>query len=196
MLIAGIAVLVVMLATSFVLGENVRTRSPTTTPPGTQFLKYPIVTETKSLSGELTEGATSEEPLALSGLLIKNISATLTWEDENDPPGRPRIRRYENQPDTFALAVQGMNVSKDASGSNEQGGSGTVEVKIMFTTEELAKIYKAGTSGNWTATVTLQTAGIWTPMIGIIGLTDPGNSYSLVIEYEYYDMPSSEEGES
>jgi hypothetical protein len=40
----------------------------------------------------------------------------------------------------------------------------------------------------WSVDVTMVSAGAWTPMIGFIGFTDEGNSFSLVVEYEYYEI--------
>ena len=189
---AGFGILLVMIILAVILGSNTSQGEEGTSSTPEDFLDdFTLNRTTKSFSGELAEGAVQTFEIDLEGGLLKNLTATLTWEDESDLGGRPRIRRYENQPDSFSLSVsdiEGNNTDED-SGANSVGGQGEVSARIAIGDTEIVKLLDTGYQGEiWSVDVTMVSSGGWTPMIGIIGFTDGGNSFSLVVEYEYYDI--------
>jgi hypothetical protein len=134
------------------------------------------------------------------GQIIKNFTARLSWSDESDPPGRPRLRRYENQPDTFSLRIMAPDGnSSDVQGQNSIGGTGDLEIRESFEDDYLSQLMEEGIvgQGNWTIDITLTSSGIWTPVLGpgVLGLSDGANEYSLSVEFEYYDFELEQEAE-
>ncbi len=188
----GFGVLFLMIITALVFGSNVSEGEQGRSSLSADILKdYPINRTTESFSGDLNAGASQTFEIDLSGKLLKNISATLTWSDEQDLAGRPRIRRYDNQPDTFSLSVSDLegNITDEGSASNPQGNEGTVTVMITNDDADLVMLLDGGYEGEtWAVDVTMVDAGMWAPRIGVIGFTDNGNSFSLVVEYEFYEI--------
>ncbi len=191
----GILIFILMLGTSIGFGsrsveptEQNRTQGPNI------FLDVPIQRSTAADTGSLTPGDTfvlsiSEE----GGQVIKNFTAKLSWSDESNPPGRPRVRRYDNQPDVFSIRVlQPDGNASDEQGPNSVGGTGDLEISESLDDTYLARLYEEGIAGmgNWTVEVTLESTGMWTPVTGpgVLGLTDSGNDFSLSVDYEYYNM--------
>jgi hypothetical protein len=188
----GIGVLFAMLLIAVIFGSNASGGGDDDDrDPDDPFGKFTLYTERFSDSGDLQEGASQMSDMDLNGKLVRNVTATVTWTDETDPPGRPRIRQYTNQPDTFSLSMSdtGGNFSGSDQGANAQGQQGEVMVQISIEDQVLTEMLDQGYEGAmWSAEVTMVEAGIWTPRLGVLGLTDPGNSYSVVIEFEYYDI--------
>ena len=187
----GLGVFLLMMVIAVVGGSN----SAGSTPPPYNpywFAGKPLQTETKSASGDLAEGASDTVALDMTGRLVRNITATLTWQDETDPPAR-RLREHTNNPDSFTMVITNGNQSDSASGANPQDGEGSLTAGFSFTDQELAQLSNA----SWTVTITMDNAGIWLPKIGVgvIGLTDPGNAYSLSVGYEYYDEAGTADGD-
>jgi hypothetical protein len=198
----GILILILMIGSSWVLGNNNVEESTSGNAEGSKIFEgIPLQRSTAAESGSLSVDETytlsiSEE----TGQIIKNFTARLSWSDENDPPGRPRVRRYENQPDTFSLRVMAPDGnSSDDQGQNTIGGTGDLEITRSFEDEYLSQLMEDGIAGNgnWTIDVTLTSSGIWTPVLGpgVLGLSDGVNDYSLSIEFEYYDLGSEQEAE-
>ena len=189
---AGFGILFIMLITAVIFGSNASEgEEGTPSLPADILSRYTMNRTTDSKSGDLAAGASQTFDFDLTGKLLRNITARVTWQDEQDLPGRPRIRRYENRPDTFALTLSDMegNITDENSGSNPQGGEGEVEVKVTIGDEELVTLLDSEYDGEvWSVEVTMVDAGMWAPNIGLIGFTDPGNSFSLVVEYEYYEL--------
>jgi hypothetical protein len=130
----------------------------------------------------INEGATFEKTIPSSETRIaKKVKMTIFWADETDPPGRPRIRPYTNQPDTFSLTLTDGNRSMTEQASNPTGAEGRVTLELTVNETEIIDQI-----GNYTirGTITMVDSGIWTT-IGILGLTDGGNTCSLQIEVEY-----------
>ena len=197
----GIGIFVLMLVTSIIFGSNqASSRSGSQNPMDNILQGMPLQRSTAGDTGDLRVGETytltiSQQP----GELIKNLTAKLSWTDESDPPGRPRIRRYENQPDTFSLRVilPDGNSSDDQT-ANPMGGTGLLEITGSLEDLYLIEVLNSNRAGegNWTIEVSLVSTGMWTPVLGpgIIGLTDNANGFSLAVDYEYYDLESAEEG--
>ncbi|MGA1848130.1 MAG: hypothetical protein ACMUHB_02205 [Thermoplasmatota archaeon] len=196
----GIAVFLIMLLTSIIFGGLGGSGSSEGNGGDHDILQGLVLQKgTTAQSDELQESGSVEIEVPENDIIIKNMTVKLSWSDESEPPGRPRVRRYENQPDTFSLRVaQSNGNSSSDSGSNRIGSPGTLEVTISLEDDELSELYKAGTAGNgtWLVEISLTDCGMWIPVLGpgLIGLTDSGNEFSVSIDYEYYDL-SGDEGE-
>jgi len=197
----GIAIFILMLLLSAVLGSQKGTSGSNNQNRPVNILEgMSIQRATIGDGGDLSRGETftltiPEKP----GEYIKNLTAKLSWTDESDPPGRPRLRRYENQPDTFSLRVIPPDGnSSDTQGANPIGSAGTLEVPVSLTDDYLNQLYRENRLGigNWTVEVTLVSTGMWTPVLGpgLIGLTDSSNAFSLSIDYDYYYQETNGEG--
>ncbi len=188
----GFGVLFLMIITALIFGSNISGGEEGRSSLPEDILKgYPMNTTTESYSGDLNAGASQTFELDLAGKLVKNITATLTWTDEQDLSGRPRIRRYDNQPDTFSLSVSDVegNITDKDSASNPQGNEGTVTAMITNEDSDMVQLLNGDYQGEtWSVEVTMVDAGMWAPRIGVIGFTDNGNAFSLVVEYEFYEL--------
>ena len=142
--------------------------------------KYVDTSEQKSVDGDLSEGTSSDTVIPADGQkVVTSIRASLSWSDESDPPGF-RIRRYQNQPDTFTVTILSPNgtVIDEATGSSE-----TIDAGGDLSQEDVLALYSAG---NFSVVVRMVSAGDWEPRLGPgIPIDDPGNSYSLVINIGY-----------
>lgn len=151
-------------------------------PPGVE--DYLEIGTTRNVPGELEEGDSMEITVENTGeRILSNISYSLTWTDENDPPGRPRVRRYDNQPDQFSVVIMTPEGNSTVLAPSS-GGGGSLRGSHNFKEEEIGGIYN---QGNLTVVVTLTNAGDWEPNfgIGIMDLPDTGNSFELVLEMEH-----------
>ncbi len=180
----GAGVFLVMMVAAFVGGADI-----VGTPPpsdGDGWWVDQILTMQDIDSGTLTVGTSRTKELGSLDMVIRTVNATLTWSDETNPPAR-RIRRHENQPDAFSIVIGSANRTVTGSGSNPQGGEGKIDITMTFTDEELLSMEG---SQNISITVTMDSAGMWVPNIGLgtIGLRDDGNAYDLMIEYDYYPV--------
>jgi hypothetical protein len=147
-------------------------------------------------SGELAAGANESFSISQGTRIIKNVTAVLTWVDETQRPGVPRLRRYENLPDSFTMSVTppGGNGSEQ-SAANPAGGEGRIEISLSVSNEDLnSAIGDAIVSGtllpDWSAEVVLTDAGDWRTVLPprFIGFRDDANSYILEMTIEYYDI--------
>jgi hypothetical protein len=198
----GIAILILMIGSSVVLGRNNVDEGSSGSSEGPMvFDGVPLQRSTAAESGRLSVGEThtitiSEE----NGQIIKNFTARLSWSDESSPPGRPRLRRYENQPDTFSLRIMAPDGnSSDVQGQNSIGGTGDLEIAESFDDDYLSQLMEDEIvgNGNWTIDITLTSSGMWTPVLGpgVLGLSDGVNEYSISVEFEYYDFEFEQEAE-
>ncbi len=195
----GIGVFILMLTLSFLMsgsgdsegsGVSINVKNP--------FEGIPLQKTTASDSGSLPASRSFIMEISEEGSMIKNVTARLSWTDESSPPGLPRVRRYENQPDTFSLHIIAPDGnSTDVRGKNPAGGSGDLEVIFSLEDEVLAQLMEQSNETAWSVMVTMEDAGMWKPMLGpgLIGLTDSGNDFSLSVDYEYYNMAADEEEE-
>ncbi len=112
---------------------------------------------------------------------IKSISVTITWTDEDDI--RRLGRTYENQPDTFSVAITILNKTVETEGTNQIGLQGTINVELTLTDAELEEIASQQPSMMMAnVEVTLVSAGNFEPRFGIIGFTDNQNEYNYEIK--------------
>jgi hypothetical protein len=198
----GIVILILMIGSSVVLGSNDVEKGSSGSSEGPKvFEGVPLQRSTTAESGRLSVGETYTITISEEiGQIIKNFTARLSWSDESDPPGRPRLRRYENQPDTFSLRIMAPDGnSSDVQGQNSIGGTGDLEIRESFEDDYLSQLMEEGIvgQGNWTIDITLTSSGIWTPVLGpgVLGLSDGANEYSLSVEFEYYDFELEQEAE-
>ncbi len=148
--------------------------------------KYVDTSEEISKDGDLASGGADTITIpASTQKVVTSISAKLTWTDEANPPGF-RIRRYQNQPDTFSMKVQTSNGTLMDQGSSE---SGSLDVGRDLKEDEVLALFG---SGNFSVVVHMDSAGDWEPRLGPgIPITDPGNTYSIVITVGYKVDPKT-----
>lgn len=188
----GLGILFMMILVSVIFGSNASSSEEggggSNEAP---FAEMNLMNGNEKSPGELDVGASDQKNVDMEGVLIRNITATVTWQDESSIPGRPRIRQYTNQPETFSLSISDStgNFSMRSSGSNPVGGQGEVTVEISLTDEDLLQMMEMDNIvSSWVIEVTLDESGGWTPRFGMIGIADGSNAYSLDIDYEYYDI--------
>ncbi len=140
----------------------------------------------------LNEGSTFEKTVQSSeGKIAKKVTMTVSWSDETEPPGRPRLRPYTNQPDTFSLSLTDGNRTLDEQGSNPQNAEGRISLIMEINESQIIDLI-----GNFTVRgiITMVDAGMWTT-IGLLGLTDRGNTCSLQLDVEFL-VPKQEGNEA
>lgn len=154
---------------------------------------YSEMEETHSESNEmLPEGESTIYSFESSAeKVLIGLDVTLTWEDEDEKPGRPTIRRYTNQPDTFSVGVNGANISVEGTDSNVVNQAGTIILNFNIPEANYTAI-----NGEFgvDVTVTMVDAGMWTGF-GILGFTDPGNGYDIQVGLKYLQSPDYVEPE-
>ncbi len=192
--ISGVIVLLLMLTTAMIFRGNVAAEIEQQGDHVDLSWMSDLTLEsgTDTQSQKLNEGSEAQFPIPGEGRAIKEIRAALTWVDE---PDIRRARLYENQPDSFTLALTSGdgNISETISGANSADGEGSLLVQVSLTDEEIDQFKD---SGDWSVIVTLDSAQNYEPRLGpgVIVLTDNGNDFSLTIEYDYYDLsPDGEE---
>lgn len=138
--------------------------------------------------------STAYSYISTTGQIIKKLSIRLTWQDETEKPGRPTIRRYTNQPDSFRVVVSGLNQTVENTAENPVEGQGTIN--LVF---EVNDTMILDSQGGFTITIEvfMEEAGMWSAM-ALLGWNDPGNAYDLAVEstlLENPDMMNAEEEE-
>lgn len=110
--------------------------------------------------------------------VLKSIEIEMNWVDETDAPGLPRLREYENQPDEFSVMIKSKNGTVII---NERSNSGSILGSYELSKEEMMGSFG---EGDFSITITLESAGDWTPRLGpgIIQLTDNENSFEMAIK--------------
>ncbi len=187
----GILLLTAIVGGTVALGEKVNApvESSKSNDQVFDMTDYTQIVETRSEPNEmLPEGQTMAYNITSTmDKVLTGIKLTLTWEDETQKPGRPTIRRYTNQPDTFNISVEGPNVTKRAEDFNQQNLPGTIQMEIIIPESTILEL-----SGSFTidVLVTMVDAGIWTGL-SVLGFTDPGNGYELVMELNYLESAST-----
>lgn len=142
-----------------------------------------------SLSEYVRERAGTEVQItADSEKLIEKLSISITWTDETDPPGI-RLRRYQNQPDTFAATLVWPDGNNTSFG---QSDTGRISSDITFSKEQMETLYGLG---NFRLVITCISAGDWEARVsaGILTMPDNGNDISVEIEEVYWAPPVEEE---
>ncbi|MDG6224198.1 MAG: hypothetical protein QCI82_01655 [Candidatus Thermoplasmatota archaeon] len=201
--ISGTVFLFMIVITSLMFGANVGGDGGDRPVEKGYLEPLELKKETISNVGQLDEGIEDLITIAQTGKAIRNVSAVLTWVDESDRPGMPRLRRYENQPDTFELRTQppvGNGSSQTA--QNPVNSEGRIELSHSHTLDELytmideARSSQNSTLPDWELAVKLVSAGNWVPVLPpkFIGYIDDSNSYILEVTIEYYDISGLMEG--
>jgi hypothetical protein len=144
--------------------------------------------------GQATENSNTDLALDLTRedyYNIESITFTLTWTDEPD-----YSTRHTNQPDEFSLTVQAPS-SEDTSITLESGSdqSGSISLEYNPTQGAAPKHdpYYNGT-GEYQITIRCGTCGdheLWRPSIGVQDQPDNGNTWTLNIDYSYYEKPQA-----
>jgi membrane protease YdiL (CAAX protease family) len=131
--------------------------------------------------------------ISTSDQIIKKLSVRLTWQDETDKPGRPTIRRYTNQPDTFRVAINGINMTVEDTVENPVEGQGSIN--LVF---EVNDTIILDTQGEYIIDVEvfMEDAGMWSGL-ALLGWSDAGNAYDLAVETTLLENPNmmNDEGE-
>lgn len=138
--------------------------------------------EIESDSGYLNEGdSVPFEFKSATDKYLRDVKVAVTWTDEPDS-GRILIQ-YENQPDTFSVAINGPNASASDSGSNPRNGQGEITAQLSFSLEEISQITATdGEEYEVNVTITLDQAGDQESPSGLVGENDLGNDYDYKIE--------------
>lgn len=201
--VSGAVFLSLIVLTSIVLGTNTGS-SQDTSPVQKGYLdSMELKRETISNVGQLDEGSEDLITIAQAGKAIRNVSAVLTWVDESDRPGMPRLRRYENQPDTFELRMlPPFGNSSSQTAQNPINSEGRIELSHSHTLDELymmieeARSSQNSTLPDWEMAVKLVSAGNWVPVLPpkFIAYIDDSNSYILEVTIEYYNISVLLEG--
>lgn len=140
--------------------------------------------ETISATDEMTEGTTEPFPVAASEVkVIRSINASLSWTDE---PDIRRIMKYENQPDSFTMKIldPSGNVLKEGTGENAHGEPGSISLSCPLEDNEMVGYIG---QGDFTVSVTLDSALDYTTRLGFRTISDDGNAFTLDIAVTFYD---------
>jgi hypothetical protein len=135
------------------------------------------------ISGSLNENTPTTIQEGIEEENVNIITFQLTWVDE------PNLDfRYTNQPDDFTLEVESPDGKTHGpeSGSNPQGGTGSISIPINYDPD--FDPYLNGT-GTYNITITCGNCGdqeLNRPSLGLQDQPDNGNGWELVINYEYY----------
>lgn len=191
-LVTGIVVLAAMLLSAFAFGSNEIAAGTMNSLSDRWFDKLDLQHETLNAGGRMAgEGQTETFDISGEMRAIKNITATVNWQDE---PDQRQVRMYLNQPDQFSVTILNPNgtTMDSGSGSNERtanGGEGEIQAQASLDVDEM-NLYRD--SGNWTVEVTLQSIGDYEARVGAglwpITPEDSGNDFDIMIEIEYYDL--------
>ena len=134
---------------------------------------------TRRISGDLSEGQSAPEVIIENtrSKVLKYVKIEMTWEDESDPPGLPKIRNYENQPDEFSVSIVSPNNTAIIS---QTDNSGSIKDENALS---IAEIEGSFGEGNFTLNIKLMSAGDWVPSNGpgLITYRDDENSYELIL---------------
>jgi len=201
-IISSVVVVIVVFASAVIMGNDSVAGGSGPIKGGDDHLSgLDLATESGDLPGELAIGASMDVPLVQGTRIIKSVNATLTWVDESERPGMPRLRRYENLPDTFQLElVETDGNATSQTGQNPQNGEGQLTISRTLAEGELNSIIDTVLleDGNRTISdlvlrVTLTDAGNWRTLLPphVIGFRDDGNSFMLEWDVQYYDLSES-----
>lgn len=148
---------------------------------------------------ENSEATTAYTASPSEGQLVKSITLTLTWTDEEDYQRVGFGRTWENQPDEFSFEASlaanpddptttAVNYSSPTV-SNTHGNPGVIETTITF--DHTKKESKNGT-GDWQIVIECGSCGDKTNPYSALLYTDTGNTYELTITTEYYTPKTAE----
>ena len=151
---------------------------------------YVQMTEKMAESPYIRERAGSDTTITADAeKVIQKISITVTWEDESEPP-QPRIRRYQNQPDSFT----GTLIWPDDNNTPlQEDFEGRLSLDLSLSDEQVEEMFGMG---DFLLRITCTSAGDWEALIrpfDILTLPDDGNSVSINIDVTYWAPPPPEE---
>ncbi|MBN1538834.1 MAG: hypothetical protein JW939_01715 [Candidatus Thermoplasmatota archaeon] len=138
-----------------------------------------------SLSEYVRERAGTEVQITADNeKVIEKLIITITWTDEIDPPGM-RLRRYQNQPDTFSATLVWPDGNNTSLGQTD---TGRISFDMTFSKQQMEELYGLG---NFRLVITCISAGDWEARLsaGILTMPDNGNDISVEIEEVYWAPP-------
>jgi hypothetical protein len=144
--------------------------------------QLPIILD--ELSGTLNENSNTEEIVEVTHPNIKEITFTLTWQDEPDSSFR-----HNNMPDEFSIIVKPPNGTEVTSQiqTNPQGGEGEVVVRINIDIPNKAPFHNG--TGQYNITIQCHDCGDHEPTVpDILNLrseADNSNNWRLETTYIY-----------
>lgn len=155
------------------------------------FAKFTDQSATAPLSSNTQEGATSNSNVDIQDKNVYKVTFILTWTDEAD------TARHTNLPDSFKMVITAPDTrTKEGTGSNAQGGEGSVEVsfdrdisKEALENKDLKKKTEEVTwTGEWGINITCTDAGDQEAMFSFFGFRDQpdnGNAWDLDVEWTF-----------
>jgi hypothetical protein len=145
---------------------------------------YEIGTGTINFGGQLNDGGSADHEFLIEGSGLIWVNITLTWTDEADQT--LIFRTFQNQPDSFRMTYEPVNSTEVSdSGSNPRNGQGELVLSQKYEFEE--KDHTSGT-GVHLVRVDLTDVGEYSGIgPGILIDPDTGNSYSVRIDYTYWE---------
>jgi len=152
---------------------------------------YIISNSNWSAQGETSEGDVSEVEHQFKGR-VWNATFVLEWTDDDTTEGNIGGTGVQNQPDKFRLTVvtpNGTEYSKEAE-NDVVSEKGVIRIEVVCNLtekEEKEKTIEDFEAGNWTIKVECVEAGDSTDNFGNTWFQDDGNSWSLSVEYSYYE---------
>ncbi len=116
---------------------------------------------------------------------VANASFKLTWRDEEDTGWIGPSPNHENHPDTFTLTVESPRgeITETASGSNQHGQEGIVELTVGVPVEAIPSLNGTGT---WNITITVVAEDHEPTRIGLFKFLDNGNDFTLEMFHDHY----------
>ncbi|MFW3146677.1 MAG: lysostaphin resistance A-like protein [Thermoplasmatota archaeon] len=152
--------------------------------------EFTQTSDTVLMDGDMDVGDTETVALnSTSWKIIKEVEFLLSWQDEAEKPGRPTIRPYTNNPDTFRLTITAPNITATDQAVNTEGGSGSVRIIVKVNDSAIMETF-----GKYdvVATIEMVEAGGWFSPLAILGWNDPGNTYDLQMNVKYLENSALE----
>jgi hypothetical protein len=135
-----------------------------------------------SISGYSNANTEATQTVAINDTNVMNITFALVWTDE--PDMKRLVRTYENQPDEFALSVTSPNGTAYDSPvtANIHGQEGKITVSVNLEPKKPSKEANA----SFEVTINCGNCGSYYNRASLVGYTDPGNAWTLEVNYQYY----------
>jgi hypothetical protein len=135
-----------------------------------------------SIAGYSNANTEATQTVDINDTNLLNATITLSWTDEPDMK-RP-VRTYENQPDEFALSVTSPNGTTYDSPvtANVHGQEGKIIIDVNLDLKKPSKEANA----TFEVTINCGNCGSYYNRASLVGYTDPGNAWTLDVNYQYY----------